>query len=256
MISGKNMKSFSTWMANRLKAVPANKTRAVIVDQSEIKDNSLDFLSHLSPSKEFRQDLNMNGTYWFYDAQEHRRCLLVQYKKPESSESESDEKDKVVVEGESDADLAKHEAAMRQLGVSVTKALQSHKIDEVEIVVSSKVNPEHLGALYNSLCLCNYEFTKKSFIQEANALKDKEEKQTEKDEDADERSKKFHTKMASITLAHEKEDFASSETFKFHKAAAEATVVTRDLANERGNPADPDWMEAQIRRLFQGKEMI
>lgn len=58
----------STWMKERLLHLQnnTNKTVGIVVNHNEIKENKIDFLAHLTQSKEFRQDLNMNKSYWFY----------------------------------------------------------------------------------------------------------------------------------------------------------------------------------------------
>jgi len=63
--------------------VPKEKTVALLVDQQEVKDQSLDCLSHVHGSSEFRADLSLNKSAWIYtnDA-DMRRCLLVQHKAP------------------------------------------------------------------------------------------------------------------------------------------------------------------------------
>jgi hypothetical protein len=47
-----------------------------VADQAEIKDGKLDGIlpDGLSDCKDFRQDLNMSGAYWFYNK---KRILLV-----------------------------------------------------------------------------------------------------------------------------------------------------------------------------------
>ena len=69
---------FSQWLEKRLSAVPASKTVALLVDEDEVKNQSLACLSHVHGSKEFRQDLTLSKSAWIYtnDAA-MRRCLLV-----------------------------------------------------------------------------------------------------------------------------------------------------------------------------------
>ena len=69
---------FSKWLHTRLAQVPANKTVALLVDHSEVKNGELSCLEHLHGSEHFRQDLSLNKSAWFYtnDAQ-MRRCLLI-----------------------------------------------------------------------------------------------------------------------------------------------------------------------------------
>mgnify|MGYP001546150817 CR=1 FL=1 len=57
----------STWLKDGLHKVQqhSNKTAAIIVDKSEIEN--LEFLGHLAKSKEFKQDLAMSKSYWYYN---------------------------------------------------------------------------------------------------------------------------------------------------------------------------------------------
>ena len=71
----------SKWLHDRLAAVPASKTVALLVDHSEVQEQSLDCLSHVHGSKDFRDDLTLNKSAWIYTSDESkRRCLLIQYK--------------------------------------------------------------------------------------------------------------------------------------------------------------------------------
>ena len=65
------MESSTSWVASRLADLHAqndDKTVAIVVSKEEIKQAgaSVQFLGHLINSKEFRLDLNLTNTYWFY----------------------------------------------------------------------------------------------------------------------------------------------------------------------------------------------
>ena len=85
---------------------------AILVDHSEVKDQSLPCISHLSGSQDFRHDLSLNKTAWLYlkDAQ-MRRCLLIEqnFKKKKTQRRDGEEDD--------DADREKHRA-MRELAAT------------------------------------------------------------------------------------------------------------------------------------------
>jgi len=69
---------FSTWMHERLaRSVAANRSVALLVDHSEIKDKTLDCLSHLHGIEDFQRDLAMQKSMWINLKSGHR-CLLLQ----------------------------------------------------------------------------------------------------------------------------------------------------------------------------------
>ena len=73
----------ATWISSRINEIHSksdNVTVAIVVTKQQIKaSEGLEFLGHLTKSKEFRQDLNMTNAYWFYHKESSRRCLLVQH---------------------------------------------------------------------------------------------------------------------------------------------------------------------------------
>jgi len=68
----------------RLAEAPKHKTKAVVVDKSEVA--SLDCLKPYSESPHFIQDLNMMKHQWIYHA-EHGRMLVVQQDSTEKNMS-------------------------------------------------------------------------------------------------------------------------------------------------------------------------
>ena len=106
----------NTWLAQKIKEVQESapeKTICIVAHQSELKDGHLyDILpAGVYGCKDFRQDLNMDGAYWFYTS---KRMLLVQKTKDE--------------EGAKDEAIRK---SYRALGVTACTALQAKKISEV-----------------------------------------------------------------------------------------------------------------------------
>ena len=69
----------TAWLKERLTHAHKNtsKTVALVVDKSEVEN--LDILGHLAKSKEFKQDLAMQKSYWFYSPETMKRFLLVQH---------------------------------------------------------------------------------------------------------------------------------------------------------------------------------
>ena len=72
----------SSWLSakiSKLHAAQPDRTVALVVTKKEIKEvyPTVELISTLAKSKEFRQDLNMAGAYWFYHPQTSKRCLLV-----------------------------------------------------------------------------------------------------------------------------------------------------------------------------------
>ena len=81
MVSADQAQASNKWLHDKLTAVPREKTVALLVEQSEVKDQSLDCLSHMSGNPEFRADLNLNSCVWIYTKDEtQRRCLVIQVK--------------------------------------------------------------------------------------------------------------------------------------------------------------------------------
>ncbi len=136
---------FSKWLHERLARVPATKTSALLVDQSEVKDQSLECLEHLHGSEHFRHDLTLNKSAWIYtnDAQ-MRRCLLVQQK---------------LEKGDDKGAQTKQHEAMRELAAHSVGQLQARKVSDVEVIASSKIDPNMLATFYQSFQLTNYEWS-------------------------------------------------------------------------------------------------
>lgn len=137
------MESSTSWVASRLADLHAqndDKTVAIVVSKEEIKQAgaSVQFLGHLINSKEFRLDLNLTNTYWFYHQETLRRCLLLQYTGKNSRQE------------------------LRQLGAKAAQELQSKKSNNVEVLISDSIDKELLGIFANSFYLTNYEFTFKT----------------------------------------------------------------------------------------------
>ena len=174
-------------MASKLAESQPGKAVGIVVHQSEIKSGELDgtvLPKGLSASKEFRQDLNMGSAYWFYHQygsnSQMQRVLLLQKSKDKDDAKDSDIK-----------------KSYRSLGATACAALQAKKLNDVELLVSSKVSQSNLGIFENSLHLSNYECVHKK------APENDETK--EKDEDDDERTKKYLKKIDSIKVTTEDE---------------------------------------------------
>jgi len=65
----------ASWLTTKL--AQTDTTIAVVLTKAEIKQGALPFLGHLPTSKDFRQDLNLSNTYWFYHPETLKRCLLL-----------------------------------------------------------------------------------------------------------------------------------------------------------------------------------
>jgi hypothetical protein len=210
------MQATTDWLHSRL-AAQTEKTVALVVHDEEIKAKALDCLSHLHDSVDFLHDLAMKKHNWFYTKDTMRRCLLVHYKPPAAG------KDGTV----------NHAAALRALGTVIVAQLQAMKIAHAEVLVSNKIDAEHLGVLYNSIHLTNFSATLKSHV-------DKEEKKG--DHGGDERHHRFKSTVDSITISHE-QDYEKLESFNFWKHCTHSTLFSRSLTQTRGNPATTTWME-------------
>ena len=77
MENGSNLAWINTKL-NDIHSKNPDVTTVLLLTKEEIKKGTgLVFLGHLIHSKEFRLDLNMANTYWFYHQTSLRRCLLV-----------------------------------------------------------------------------------------------------------------------------------------------------------------------------------
>jgi len=101
----------------------------------------------------------MSKAYWFYhkysDSGQMQRVLLLQ-----KSTDKDDAKEHDIRKG------------YRSLGATASAALQSKKLSDVEVLVSSKVAGNHLGVFENSLSLANYEFVFKKQPDESEEKKE------------------------------------------------------------------------------------
>ena len=73
---------------------------------------------------------------------------------------------------------------MRELAAHSVGQLHGRKIDDVEVLASSKVNPEHLATFHGSFLMSNYEWSKKGNVEED------EKKEDDEGEEVDERTKR------------------------------------------------------------------
>lgn len=216
--------SNNAWILKKIEET--QKTVCVIAHQSEVKEGKLDGLlpAGLSACKDFRQDLNLDGTYWLYTT---KRILLVQ-----KSTDAADAKEVAV------------RTSFRKLGTTACVALQSKKITDVEFLVTSKVaESKMLPDFENSFYLSNYE----------NHFKYKGDEAAEdenKDEDYDARTKRIDKKVENYTITCEDESVMKTEEAEFQRAAAASTEIARRLASTRGSHGTPTYMEAQVTELI------
>ena len=193
----KMQQRYFSWMNKAIQQAHThnNKTVAILVDHSEVKEGGLPFLGGLEKSKEFRQDLNINKTYWFYSSETQKRALLIQQKlKP-------------------DASLEDKKKEMRSLGVKACAELQARKSTDVQIIASEKIPHDLLGIFRNSFALTNYEFSKKT-------SQEKEDEKKDQDEDFDERIKKVSRRIDNVEITTENNSFQETEDYKFWDIAA------------------------------------
>jgi len=155
------------------------------------------------------------GHFVFYTKETMKRALLVRYQ-PGKKKDGSD----------------KHERAIRHLGGVVVKNLQVMKAVNAEIVVSNRIDVEHMGIFYNSVHLSNWEANQKGV-------------------DAD--GKKPKKTLDSIIISHEK-DFHIHPSFNFYQACTEATLCARNLSMQRANVATTAWMEEQFIKVASAEE--
>ena len=179
MVSSDQAQGANKWLHDKLAAVSKDKTVALLVDQSEVKDQSLECLSHMSGNAQFRADLDLSKCIWIYTKEETpRRCLVIQHTAVKQGDSDSEEK------------IAYAKAKnMRGLAATAWTTLTTRKISDVEIIASSKIDVSLLGVFYNSFYLSNWEHDAKGKVEG-------EEKKADDGEEVDPRTKR--TKRAII----------------------------------------------------------
>lgn len=181
-------------MMDRVKENHPNRTHAILADQTEVKDG---LLKHILPqgyseSKDFRQDLNMAGHYWFYDP--HRVVLLQKAKDAKDAKEE---------------DIRK---SYRAFGATAAQVLQAKKTKEVHFFTTPKIEESmQMPFFENSFRLSNYEFSKKTVVddpeKDKEIITESENKDSNKtipievDEDKDERMKRVSKKIDAYSIS-------------------------------------------------------
>ena len=122
----------SAWIKQRVLQVHKShpeRVVGIVVDKSEVQEaasngGDFEFIKNLAQSKDFRQDLNLAQSYWFYMPETQRRTLLLQYSaKPDAKPD----------------DLKK---AIRGLGAKAAGEFQGKKCDDIEILLSDKISSD------------------------------------------------------------------------------------------------------------------
>jgi len=88
---------------------------------------------------------------------------------------------------------------MRELAAHTVAQLQARKVSDVEVIASSKINADALGAFITSFDLSNYEWKQRGDVEE-------DEKDAEKgEEEVDERTKRKEKTLDNFTISHEQD---------------------------------------------------
>ncbi|TNV80025.1 hypothetical protein FGO68_gene3789 [Halteria grandinella] len=229
------MQAQTYWLADKIRQVQSGSpdvTVAIIITKEQVKSASAEsFLGHLYKSKDFRQDLNLSSSAWFYHPETLRRILVVQ-----------------INDGKEKKDA-------RQGGAKAAQDLMACKLDICHVIVSDEVKSEHIGILANSFYLTNFEFSYKTdpksrFGAEAIA-------EGVFEEDKDPRKEKFTKKIAHVVISTmDSENVFCDPKYAFWIAAARGAEFCRNVANVRGSTATPDYMEEVVRKLIEGKPQI
>lgn len=189
----------SSWIKERVSQIQKANPNAVVgivVDKSEIqeaannKSADLHFISNLAQSKEFRQDLNMSQSYWFYNQETMRRTLLLQYSvKPDSKNPDK-------------KDPARN--ALRSLGAKAAQEFQGKKSEDVTLLLSDKLPADELGVLANAFHLTNYEYSHKTAPQ----VEPEEDKKAREEADWDQRSRKHGKVISKVQIVNKDGDIS------------------------------------------------
>lgn len=127
-----SQRMMSAWIKQRVLQVQKShpeRVVGIVVDKSEVQEaanngGDFEFIKNLAQSKDFRQDLNLAQSYWFYMPETQRRTLLLQYSaKPDAKPD----------------DLKK---AIRGLGAKAAGEFHGKKCDDIEILLSDKISSD------------------------------------------------------------------------------------------------------------------
>jgi hypothetical protein len=127
-----SQRMMSAWIKQRVLQVQKNhpeRVVGIVVDKSEVQEaatngGDFEFIKNLAQSKDFRQDLNLAQSYWFYMPETQRRTLLLQYSAKPDAKTD---------------DLKK---AIRGLGAKAAGEFHSKKCDDIEILLSDKISSD------------------------------------------------------------------------------------------------------------------
>eukprot|EP00347_Sterkiella_histriomuscorum_P020665 403336937 len=234
MFSKYSKRFFSTtWLKERLAHAHknSNSTVALVVEKSELAELGESVFGHLAKSKEFKQDLSMNKSVWVYSPETLKRLLIVQHTQPKP-------------QGDKPVKPEDVKAAVRQLAVKTVQELQSKKADDVQVIISEKIEKDHLGIFANAFYLSNYEFTKKT-------VPPQKEDEKKDEEEVDERTKKYTKAITNYQFLHPQfTEVQGQSDFKLWQALACATELARNLANTRGSIATPEYMEMHVKKVI------
>jgi leucyl aminopeptidase len=130
------------------------------------------------------------------------------------------------------------------------------KIDSCHVIVSDEVNEENVGIFANAFYLTNYEFSYKTDPKTRFGAV-AEESTGAVDEDKDSRKDKYSKKVGMVVIStKDSVNVFNDVKYAFWIAAARGAEYCRNVANVRGSTATPDYMEAVVRKLIEGKPQI
>ena len=122
------------------------------------------------------------------------------------------------------------------------------KSTNAEVICSSAIHVDHVGAFYNSFHLTNYDWNQKS---------KKPEEPSKDEKDFDDRTLRHTKVLDGFQVSHESADLSNNTILKRQIASAEATVFARNLSCTRGTEACPGYMEDRVRELCdKHKELV
>lgn len=131
---------------------------------------------------------------------------------------------------------------LRSTASKAFKSLTSYEAEDVSVVFSNSMPLHHRRLVLQSLIMSNYSFKHSGSVKEE-ADKENNSKTKDPEKNKSKVINKFHILRDPITDNNMK-------SLSFWINMANATLFTRNLANERPNVADCDFLEDQARKIY------
>lgn len=137
---------------------------------------------------------------------------------------------------------------LRSLACKAIRKMQGYQPEEVNILFSDQLPIHHRRIIINSLILSNYTFNVKGEVPT--------EQDGKTNEQNDEEETKKQDFIPKINIVHDKYMEPLTDSISLWINLANSTLFTRNLANERPNTANCDYLEEVAAGLAKGKDNV